>query len=102
MGLYTATQELIGDRKESERKHPDPEKFTSVDQKLGGINKEIEGVVNSGINSSLQNSDKRANGGTKVSETSPKEPSKAESSENLPPCLDLGKAGRRFGDRGQN
>ena len=41
-GICTEMQELIGDREESARKHPNPEKITSVDQKLEGIDKAIE------------------------------------------------------------
>ena len=88
---------LIGGRQESARKHSNPEKIASTDQKLEGINKAIEGEVNRGINSVLRNIDKRAHGGTKVDATSPKGPSKNERSANLPPCLDLGKDDRRFG-----
>ena len=88
---------LIGGRQESARKHSNPEKIASTDQKLEGINKAIEGEVNRGINSVLRNFDKRAHGGTKVEATSPKAPSKHDSSGNLTPCLDWGKDYRRFG-----
>ena len=72
-GVYTSNRELIGDREESERKHPNPGKITAVGRILEGINKAIEGEVNRGINSVLQNPDAMMREETKFDATLPRE-----------------------------
>ena len=68
-------------RKEDVRIH---QKFTSVEQKLEGINNAIEWGVNKGVSSVLQNLDARTQGATKVDATLPREHIKSESSASSP------------------
>ena len=102
-GLGAALQELLSGVGKNRRGNIlIHQKFTSVEQKLEGIDNAIEGEVIKGIRAVLQNIDAMTREGPMFDATLSRKHIKGESSPNLPPCLDLGKDNRRFGGRDQN
>ena len=85
MGLCTSMQEFLGEiGKHRQGNIIIHQKFTSVAQKLEGIDKAVEGEVNKGSISVIQNLDAMMREAPKVDSALSKAPIKSDRSANFP------------------